>query len=72
MQAGEPLGSKYVGVRWSSKKGKWRVRIKANGKDNHVGFVSAMSRNDFGLQWSVFTSFGICTCLNCPVVYGAF
>ena len=31
--------SKYVGVRWSNKKGKWRVRIKANRKDNHVGFV---------------------------------
>jgi len=28
----------YTGVRWSGKKGKWRVRIKANGKDNHVGF----------------------------------
>lgn len=30
--------SGYIGVRWSRKKGKWRVRIKANGKDNHVGF----------------------------------
>lgn len=31
--------SKFAGVRWSNKKGKWRVRIKANRKDNHIGFV---------------------------------
>eukprot|EP00286_Rhodomonas_abbreviata_P023355 CAMPEP_0181306674 /NCGR_PEP_ID=MMETSP1101-20121128/10436_1 /TAXON_ID=46948 /ORGANISM="Rhodomonas abbreviata, Strain Caron Lab Isolate" /LENGTH=489 /DNA_ID=CAMNT_0023412767 /DNA_START=368 /DNA_END=1834 /DNA_ORIENTATION=+ len=30
--------SGFIGVRWSRKKAKWRVRIKANGKDNHVGF----------------------------------
>eukprot|EP00960_Hanusia_phi_P048066 758750-Hanusia_phi.AAC.2 len=35
IEAKEPT---YIGVRWSGKKGKWRVRIKANGKDNHVGF----------------------------------
>jgi hypothetical protein len=31
----EPRECGYMGVRWSRKKNKWRVRIKANGKVRH-------------------------------------
>ena len=31
----------YMGVRWSKKKGKWRVRIKANGKVSCISHLAA-------------------------------
>ena len=50
--ATEPRECGYMGVRWSRKKNKWRVRIKANGKVSHsrlAGRAAVLERSPYGL-----------------------